>query len=122
MEGAAAMAALLASQLVSLPIASNAGGFSWNYDSDLGIWTRTVDSFGSHTMERAHTIGRNKVNLGYTYQRFTFDELDGDSISINSTGQVSTAPALHLVENLSLSRADVSVNSVFVNYGINVTH
>jgi hypothetical protein len=111
------LASLISSQLVSLPTGSNAGGFSWHYDSSLGIPTR-VNSFGPQVAERAQTIGRNRVNVGFTHQRFTFDRLDRSSIAVVSAGFVSATPALHLAERVSLPRADISINTVFVSYGL----
>src|SRR5262245_46023794 len=68
-----ALMGLLVAQIISLPTGSNDGGFAWTYDPALGTWSRSVNSFGPQTFERAQTVGRRKANFGITYQRFTFD-------------------------------------------------
>ena len=110
-----ALAGLLVAQIVSLPTGSNAGGFAWTYDPGLGTWSRSVNSFGPQTAERAQTVGRRKANLGFTYQRFTFDRLDGHDISVESQGLL---PGLAVQDLLALSRADVALSTTFVNYGV----
>lgn len=74
----------LASQLSSFPLASSAGGFSYRFDPALGVFTRSVDSFGPIYAERAETIGKGRFNLGVNFSHFTFDQVgdlalrDGD--------------------------------------------
>jgi hypothetical protein len=117
--GASALNGLLVAQIINLPTGSNAGGFAWTYDPALGTWGRSSDSFGPQTGERSQTVGRRKVNFGFAYQRFTFDKLDGQSMSIESVGGTSAGSAsLGYRERVSLSRADISVKTTFVNYGI----
>ena len=67
----------LATQLTQLPFASPASGFTLTFNSAVGVFTRTTQSFGSIMTERAETIGRGKVVIGATYQHFAFDEIDG---------------------------------------------
>ncbi len=106
--GATALSGLLAAQIISLPTGNNAGGFTWTYDAALGTWGRAVDSFGPQTGERAQTLGRRKLNFGFSYQRFTFDQLDGGPMSIESQGSLSGGRVpLTLRERVTLSRADV---------------
>ena len=114
---ASALNGLLIAQIINLPTGSNAGGFAWTYDPALGTWGRSSDSFGPQTGERAQTVGRRKLNFGFAYQRFTFDKLEGQPIAIESVGGIPAA-SLSLQERVSLSRADVSVKTTFVNYGI----
>jgi len=112
------LSGLLVAQTISLPTGNNAGGFSWTYDPALGIWSKGLNSFGPHTAERAETIGRRKLNVGFAYQRFAFDQLDGGPISVESQGTISGGAPLTLRERVALSRADVSLATTFINYGI----
>jgi hypothetical protein len=114
---ASALNALLVAQIVNLPTGSNAGGFTWAYDGVLGTWSRVSDSFGPQTVERAQTVGRRKANIGFTFQRYTFDQLNGEDISLQAQGGL-TGTQLFLRDRVSLSRADVSVSTTFVNFGI----
>lgn len=116
---------LLIAEVANLPIGSNAGGFTWTYDSALGTWSRASDSFGAQFVERAQTAGRGKANLGMAYQRFTFDHLDGQPLSsagIDAGGAVNqnlpAAQRLNIQERASFTRANVSIATMFVNYGI----
>lgn len=67
----------IATQLAILPIISPASGFTYKYDSSVGAFVRTSTSFGPIYTERAETIGRGKISLGVSYQRFRFGSLDG---------------------------------------------
>lgn len=67
----------LASQLASVPLPSPASGFTYELDPALGVFKRSTQSFGPILAERAETIGKKKVSLGFNYQYFTFDTLEG---------------------------------------------
>jgi hypothetical protein len=67
----------IATQLAILPFISPSSGFTYRYDSSSGAFVRTTTSFGPIYTERAETIGRSKVSIGASYQRFRFDKLDG---------------------------------------------
>jgi hypothetical protein len=71
----------LTSQLASLPLPSPASGFTYNFDSATGTFVRSTRSFGPILADRGETIGRGKIAFGYTYQFFSFDHLDGVSLS-----------------------------------------
>jgi hypothetical protein len=67
----------LASQIAAVPLPSPASGFTFTLDPALGVFTRTTQSFGSILSERAETIGKGRLSMGYSFQRFTFDSLEG---------------------------------------------
>jgi hypothetical protein len=67
----------LASQLTTLPVPAPASAFTYTFDESLGLFTRSTDSFGPIFSERAETSGRGKLNFGFAFQRFTFDEIEG---------------------------------------------
>ncbi|MCA1579957.1 MAG: hypothetical protein LC796_00920 [Acidobacteria bacterium] len=66
----------LGDQLSSFPLASSAGGFTYNFDPSLGVFTRAAESFGPIYAERADTIGKGRMNVGVNYSHFTFDRID----------------------------------------------
>lgn len=70
----------IVNQLTSIPIPSPASGFLYNFDSSLGVYTRSGQSFGPIFAERAETIGKSKFLAGVSYQHFNFDKLDGVNI------------------------------------------
>jgi hypothetical protein len=67
----------LASQLAAVPLPSPASGFTYRFDSATGTFVRSTRSFGPILAERGETIGRGRVAVGFTYQSYTFDHLDG---------------------------------------------
>jgi hypothetical protein len=76
LDAAYQIGALLSGMLSSFPLASSAGGFSWQFDKESGTFSRSSESFGPIFVERANTIGKHKLNLGVNYQRITFDRLE----------------------------------------------
>lgn len=67
----------LASQLTSVPLPSPASGFTYSFDPATGTFTRSTQSFGPILADRAETIGRGRFVVGYNYQFFSFDALEG---------------------------------------------
>jgi hypothetical protein len=98
----------LVSQLVNVPLPSPGGGFTYQFDSSLGVFQRTTQSFGPILAERADTIGAKRVAFGFAYQRFRFDSIEG--IDLNKV------PAVFEHENAELlgGRQDVvtTTNSI----------
>jgi Putative MetA-pathway of phenol degradation len=70
----------LASQLASVPLPTPASGFTFTYDPALGVFKRTTNSYGPILTDRAETLGRNRASIGVSYQRFTFDKIEGLSL------------------------------------------
>jgi hypothetical protein len=91
----------LTSQLATVPLPSPASGFTYSFDPGTGTFVRSSRSFGPILTERGETIGRGRIALGYAYQFFSYDHLDGVSLS--------SVPALftHDQPELGGGRADV---------------
>lgn len=68
-------------QIGQLPLATPASGFLFTFDRLKGVYTDSQESFGPLLAERAETIGRHKLYLAFTYQRFNFSEIDGNSLN-----------------------------------------
>ena len=98
----------LVGQLVSVPLPSPAGGFTFQFDSTLGVFRRTTESFGPILADRADTIGARHVSFGFAHQRFTYDSVEGIDLH--------TVPAVFTHDNAALlgGREDVvtTVNSI----------
>jgi hypothetical protein len=73
----------LAAQLASFPLASSSGGFTFSVN-DRGEVTPTSTTFGPSFAERAVTIGRNQINVGYTFQATKYDAFEG--VGLDSGG------------------------------------
>ena len=67
----------IGTQLSILPLASPASGFVFAFNPSLGVVTRQTESFGPILTERAETIGRHRLFIGFSYQYFDFDKVDG---------------------------------------------
>jgi len=64
-----------------LPLAVPVSGFVLGFDKKLGIPVEENRNLGSVLTERGDTIGKYKLFVGFTYQRFTFSTVDGTKLS-----------------------------------------
>jgi hypothetical protein len=64
-----------------LPLAAPVSGFVLRFDKKLGIPVEENQNLGSVLTERGNTVGRHKVFVGFTYQRFVFQTIDGTKLS-----------------------------------------
>jgi hypothetical protein len=71
----------LTGQLTAVPLPSPASGFTYEFDSTTGTFVRSTRSFGPILSDRAETIGRGRLAFGFSNQYFSFDHLDGVSLS-----------------------------------------
>jgi Putative MetA-pathway of phenol degradation len=68
-------------QVSQLPIASPSSGINFIYDPSLKTFAPATDeSLGPILGDRANTVGRNKVFLGFSYQHFNFSTIDGKDL------------------------------------------
>jgi hypothetical protein len=113
----------LASQLAAVPLPSPASGYTYEFDTTLGVFKRSTQSFGPLLSDRAETIGKGKFTFGFTYQGFTFDTIE--SLDLDAVPAVFT----HDDFELGGGRSDVvtTVNSIdatvnrfvsFITYGL----
>lgn len=126
--------ATILSQLSTIPLGSTSGGFAYTFDPSLGTFTRQAGTFGSLFGERALTIGRGRWNLGFNFQRATYDSLEGKKLrdgqirvylvhqdtENNNVPGAPPAPFFEgdLIENRLFLTLNSSVFSAFVNYGV----
>ena len=85
-------------QLSQLPVASAASGFVLTLDKTLGIYTASAGSLGPVLTQRGDTIGKYKLFLAFSYQRFQFNSIDG--VSIDRNPSIDTGRGLPLVFNI----------------------
>jgi hypothetical protein len=67
----------LVGQLVSVPLPSPSGGFTYEFDSSLGVFQRTTTSFGPILADRHETIGAGRMSVGFAFQRYKYDTIEG---------------------------------------------
>lgn len=113
----------LVSQLVSVPLPSPGGGFTFEFDPSLGVFQRTTQSFGPILTDRADTIGARRFSMGFALQRFTFDSIEG--IPMGQVPAVFTHDNAHLlggredvVTTINAIDADVNQSTFFVTMGV----
>ena len=71
----------LTSQLTAVPVPSPASGFTYKFDPATGTFVRSTRSFGPILADRGETIGRGRIAFGANLQFFSFDRLDGTTLS-----------------------------------------
>ncbi len=71
------LSSLAGIELSFLPVMSPASGIAFTFDPQLGVVVPSRESLGPILSDRADTIGRNRVFLGFAYQHFGFDSFDG---------------------------------------------
>ena len=76
----------IGTQISQLPIASPVSGFVFSFNPSLGVVTRQTEGFGPILTERAETIGKHKLFIGFSYQYFDFDK--ADSVNLKNFGAV----------------------------------
>lgn len=103
----------LTSQLASVPLPSPASGFTYEFDSELGVFQRTSQSFGPILAERAETIGGGRFTFGFTFQNFTFDTIEG--LDVDNVPSVFTHDDAFLLGG----REDVVTTSNSINARVN---
>jgi hypothetical protein len=113
----------LTSQIVSLPLPPPASGFTYRFDSQLGVFTRSTTSFGPILSERADTIGERHLSLGFAHQRLAFDSIEG--MSLDSVPAVFTHDNAELrggredvVTTMNRIDSTVTRSAVYVSYGV----
>jgi hypothetical protein len=71
----------LTSQLAAVPVPSPASGFTYKFDPSTGTFVRSTRSYGPILTDRGETIGRGRIAFGSNLQYFSFDRLDGVTLT-----------------------------------------
>lgn len=113
----------LVGQLVSVPLPSPVGGFTYEFDSTLGVFQRTTQSFGPILADRAETIGARRIAVGFAFQRFSYDSVEG--LDLDNVPAVFTHDDAELRggrEDVVVTRnsidAVVNQSTMFVTFGV----
>ena len=100
----------------SQPLPSPASGFVYTFDSTAGVYVRSAQDFGPILSERSDTIGRKKLFLGGTFQRFVFDKLDGFNAHA-IPGGTNLGPGIQSAYTVNAS-LQLNQYTFFVTYGL----
>jgi hypothetical protein len=74
----------LLDRLPAFPLGSSSGGFVFTGDPALGDFRPASRSFGPTFGERAFTSGKGNFNVGFTFQRASFDSFEGKNLDDGS--------------------------------------
>lgn len=72
--------AVLAAARSQAPIPSATGAFRFGWDPELDTFVRSEQSLGPSLAERATTLGKGVVTVGFSYTHSEFDTLEGDDL------------------------------------------
>ncbi len=64
------------SQLATFPVGLGSAGFTFTFDPELGVFTRSAESFGPVYAERTQTLGKGRWNYSVSYQQAEYDSID----------------------------------------------
>ena len=78
----------IGAEISNIPLGTSAGGFTYKYDSAIGVFNRTTESFGPAFAERAVTQGRGKVSFGMNYLHSRYDSLDGKNLENGKSSSI----------------------------------
>lgn len=109
-----------ATQVGEVSLATPASGFIYELDKQRGINVSAQESFGPLIAERVETIGRHKVYLASTFQRFAFEELDGNSLGALPLVFTFPSASTPQVFTQTTNRIDAKLNQYvgFLTYGV----
>ena len=113
----------MASQLTAIPVPSPASGFTYRFDPSTGTFVRTTRSFGPILTDRAETIGKGRTAFSFNQQYFSFDRLDGTSLStvpaiFRHDDFQTTAGRSDVISTINTIRASVTQFTGALTYGI----
>jgi hypothetical protein len=70
----------LGAQLLSFPLGSSSGGFSFTTNSMTGEVSLASETFGPAFAERAITLGKGQTNFGFAFRSTSFESFEGVSL------------------------------------------
>ena len=139
--------AQIATQFATFPLGSSSGGLTYVFDESVGTFRRSSASFGPMFAERALTIGRGKLNAGFSYQHTSYNTFEGKDLHdgsikfylrhqdcchfadpatltgfsttpLNGTDTLNPPFKGDLVETALSLEATTQTTAAFVNYGV----
>jgi len=88
-----------------LPLSSPSSGLIFTWDAAAKVFTSSTESLGPILGERAETIGKYKLFVGFSYQYFKFDSLDGVDLKKNLPTVFT-----HVDDSLDVTKRTCSIN------------
>ena len=115
------LSSAIGTQLSLLPLASTASGFTYTFDKTAGAYTRSSETYGPILAERAETIGRRKLFLAVSYQRYEFNTIDKLDVrnfpTVLSQTATNFAPSNDVVTTGTGVDLKINQSTLFGTYG-----
>lgn len=115
------LSSAIGTQLGLLPLASSASGFTFTFDPVAGAYTRSSETYGPILAERAETIGRKKLLVAVSYQRYEFNTIDNFDVRNFPTVLSQTVTSFEASKDVitTTTGADLKINqsTLFATYG-----
>ncbi len=108
------------SQVLSqLPLAAPVSGFALGFDRSTGQYVPLDDTLGSVLTERGSTIGRGKIFVAFTAQRFVFHSIDGFDLNhLPQVFQFPTGTGTNFGANITSVSANINQYTGIIAYGL----
>jgi hypothetical protein len=121
-QSASTIVALTSIEVVTAPLGTSTGGFTFSFDPLLQVYKRSTSSFGPAFAQRSLTAGRAKVSIGANWLYSSYDSLGGFSLRDNELQLAKNvnAPGLPRVSSTALN-VDLDTNTVATFAQVGVT-
>ena len=120
-QSASTIVALTSIEVVTAPLGTSTGGFTFTFDPLLQVYKRSSSSFGPAFAERSLTAGRAKVSIGANWVYTSDDSLGGFSLEGNELllAKNVNSPALPRVSSTALNvNLDTHTVAAFGQVGV----
>jgi Putative MetA-pathway of phenol degradation len=111
----------LALRGIDFPVTATAPGFTYEFNFELGVPERSSESLGPVFAERADTVGKNRVDLGFSYLYADLTEFEGKDFA-DQIATSATIPVLGVKLRQGFRAEDFSlvshVFSLSATYGV----
>jgi hypothetical protein len=113
----------IVSQLVTIPPPSPSSGFIYEFDPSTGVFRRRSESFGPILTERAETVGAGRITVGFAFQRYHFQTIEGlDLAKVPAVFEHDNAQLLggrqDVVTTMNSIDATVSQSTAYMTVGV----
>lgn len=90
--GVANLSGQIAGQFQRFPVGSTVAAFTFEFDPELNVFTRSTEGLGPLLSERAQTTGKGKINFAMGYSRVEFNVFEGDPLDRVDVGFGGSQP------------------------------
>ncbi len=118
------VSAEIGEQVSTSPLGSSAGGFTYSFDSETGVFSRSSNGFGPAFADRAVTIGRHKWDFGANYVHASYNKLDGRDLTNGDVKfflahqDIGSYVQGDMVQSALFMTMKTDVFAMFANYGV----